>query len=217
VGLTVRATDAGSASLAANIRKVLVAVVRDAEASAPRPARYPGSKEAQDGLVAKGRARYEQIRRSPEYEQWLKQEKARAWQQLGVLFSVIDQLTGLQASAAYRQVLDLWSGGADYLGYLKVIVSLAPGGSELSKALGQAVEVTGAVRRAGAKLGASASGEQIAASTREAGLVNTASRFARSRLDRQLAYYRTKPEVDEAVEALRGTRLMSQPLPEIPR
>jgi hypothetical protein len=147
VGLTARATDSNSGSLAANLHKVLLAVVTDAEATAPRAASFPQGSDDRDRYLARGKELYASIRATPEYVQWEKRESTKAFDQIGQMLTMLDAMTGLHTSAIYRQVLDIWRGDADYLSYLKTLVKMLPGGSEIVKVANEAVELTEKVRK----------------------------------------------------------------------
>jgi len=215
VGLTARATDAGSASLAANLRAVLLAVVEDSAASRPRPASFPGS-DAHDASLSRGRERAAALRRTPGYIAWLAEERNRELQQVGFLLIVFDQLAGMNTSAVFRKVLDIFSGNADYLTYLEAIAGVVPGGGRLSAVLGKAIETTRKVRAVARKIeGAMDDAQAMAAAAREAGVVNVASHYARSRLARQLSFFESKARLDEAAEAIRENPLMRAALPEL--
>ena len=193
VGLTARATDAGSGSLSSNLYKVLVAVTDDAKSSSPRPAQFPSDADERAKLVARGRALYAQILASPEYVRWEKEESTKSLEQVGGLLAVFDQITHLNTSAIYKQVLAFYRGDADYLSYLKTAVRLLPLGDSLGKTLTTAIETTEEARKIQSK-----------------GLLNVATEYGRSRLDKQLAFYRDKTEVKTAEEALAATDLLSR-------
>jgi hypothetical protein len=206
VGLTVRATDANSASLAANIRKVLLAVVEDSK-SEPRAIAFPSTEGERDEIAARGRALMQEILKSPEYAAWLKEEQDRALDQVGMIFTVLDQITGLPTSAIYRTAVDLWRGSDDYLGYLKKLSSLLPGGREVAKAVGQAVDLTEKVRD-GIRLGEKGP-EAIGKA-----LLNTGTSYAKKQVGKQLAFFENELESTEVAKALDETGLMKEPLPE---
>jgi hypothetical protein len=216
VGLTARATDAGSGSLAGNLHKVLLAVVQDSEASRPRPADFPQDKDKHDAQVAKGKDLVDAIRKSPEYLVWLKEEREKDLQQVGFLLSIFDKVTGLDTSTVFRQVVNIFSGDADYLSYLRIVAGIVPGAGLVSKALNQAIEVTQTVRDVSKKLDTGIkTAEAIASATKGQGVVNAASQYARSRLSKQLVYYKDKAEVQSVVEALKSTDLLKSTIPEI--
>ena len=147
VGLTARATDANSGSLAANLDKVLLAVVADAEATSPRAATFPEQDDDRQKYLARGKELSDGIRQTPEYVTWEKHERTKAFDQIGGLLSVLDSVTGLHTSAIYAQVLDIWRGDADYFSYLKMLVKMLPGGSAVAKVADQAIELTEKVRK----------------------------------------------------------------------
>jgi hypothetical protein len=147
VGLTARATDSGSASMAANLHKVLLAVMTDAQEGGPRPATFPGSGDERDKFLARGKELYDSIKQTPEYVTWEKHERTKAWDQIGGILTILDSVTGLRTSAIYQQVLDIWRGDADYFSYLKTLVKMLPGGSAVAKVADQAIELTEKVRK----------------------------------------------------------------------
>lgn len=196
VGLTVRATDARSASLAANIEKVLLAVVRDADATARPPAAFPVDPAP---VRERGLALAASIEKSEGYRAWEARERDRALDQIGSLLSILDQVTGVPASAIFRQSMTVLSGDADYLDYLKLVASVAPQGSELSGVLTTAVDLTEGARAAS-----------------ERGLVNTATTYARDRVDRQLVYLSDEIEAKEVRQVLSESRLAREALPALP-
>lgn len=215
VGLTARATDAGSGSLSANLHEVLLAVVADAESSRPRPSTYPAS-DAHDAQVAKGKERVEAIRKDTEYAAWLREERNREFQQVGFLLAVFDQITGVQTSVVFRQVIDIFSGDADYLTYLQAIAGLVPIAGRLSGSLTQAIETTRKVRDAAGKLkGAYDDAAAINAAVRDAGVVNVGSQYARKRLTRQLSFFKNRTQLDDAAAAIRDSSLMKAALPDV--
>jgi hypothetical protein len=238
VGLTARATDAGSGSLAANLNKVLLAVVEDASAASPRAAAFPGKADERSGYVARGKEICDAVRQTPEYVAWEKEERQKAFQGIGSFLAIVDAVTGLHASAIYTQVLDVLRGDADYLSYLKTALKLLPAGSALAKVADEAIgltekarKVAGQVQRAvgavgqavdtGKKLAAGQAGQlpalpdasgvlQVA---KDGGLLNAGSDFARSRLSKQLAFFKDPKELDQVKGMMDGSSLMKAALP----
>lgn len=220
VGLTARATDAGSGSLAANLNQSLLAVLRDAAALERVGTAYPqGEDLARDlrdaQLVVK------RIQDSPEFVAWLAAQR-EAEDALGKLLVILDSVTGLPTSAIYRQVLRMWRGDADYLDYLSSVASLLPGGShalsvvktavartsEYRATYNKAVRLVGDARQvhdriARGELGADA-------------LLNTASGYALQRLDRQLVYLKDQSELEQVQEELRALDQLRGPVTEPP-
>ncbi len=238
VGLTARATDSGSASLAANLNKVLVAVVQDTEATSPREATYPLAQDARDPLLAKGRAIYATIKASPEYIEWEKHERTKEFEKIGAFLQIFDMATGLNTSAIYKQVLAVWRGDADYLSYLKTAAGLLPFGGKVlqvvneaieytekarrmiataQKAIGTAQGVVAAVKRAQDMLKNGDPKDVVAQAAKDAGLLNTASSFATKQFDRQLAFFKDRDEVKKVEGWLGETKLMRAALPNIPK
>jgi hypothetical protein len=238
VGLTVRATDAGSASLADNIHKVLLAVIQDSEDSSPRPAAFPQESDKRDELLAGGRALYQKIKASEEYVAWEKAERAKAWEQVGAFLQVFDAMTGLKTSAIFKQIVAVFTGDADYLSYVKTALGMLPFGGHLAKAVNDALEYTAKARKAidtakryvakgedaYATLKKIQSGEalkgvdaQVTGAVKDGGLLNFGSRFAMNKLDRQLSFFKDKAEVSQVRSMLGETKLMSAALPAIPQ
>jgi hypothetical protein len=213
VGLVARATDAGSASLAPNVRKVLLAIAQDSEqAAGARPAVYPEAREQREPLVARARALHATLISSEDYRAWLAAERERE-DQLGKFLAVLDQVTGLGVSAVYRQVLRIWQGEGDYLGYLRLAAALVPHGSGVSGVLQAAVESTERYRdlvssadRARAVFEA-AGRSQSGTLEIEGALLNVGTRQARTKLDRQLVFFRDAGELEQVSQELSGSLL----------
>ncbi|MDB4940552.1 MAG: hypothetical protein JWP97_86 [Labilithrix sp.] len=221
VGTTVRATDAGSATLAASIRKVLLAVVEDG-ASDPRPPTFPADAGEKAKLVTAARGLAAKIEGSADFVQWKNAERDRQLAALGAFLQVLDQMTGLPTSAVYRTVLDVWRGDRDYLTYLKTIAQLVPHGGAVARAIVDAIEYTQKARQIAGTVLATARTVQsgnvdalVAQATAQAkGVVlNTASKFAVDRVERQLTFFKDKLEIDKVTAALNDTGLMKQLVP----
>ncbi len=221
VGLTARATDAGSGSLAQNLTLTLLAVTRDAEAMERQSAEYPqGEALAADLQVASGLVH--QIQDSAEFKTWLAAQR-EAEDQLGQLLVILDAVTGLPTSAVYRQMMRLWRGEADYLDYLSTAVMLLPGGSEAARIVKGAVERTqeyrATYRKAVRLVGDVREVKQrLARGELDVGgmLLNTGSQYARERLDRQLVYLRDTTQLEEAQRELESLDALRGPIPEVP-
>ncbi|MCC6898414.1 MAG: hypothetical protein IT377_05535 [Polyangiaceae bacterium] len=218
VGLTARATDAGSASLAANVRKVLLGVARQAEADASVDAVYPERAAERAIELERGRALERTISASPEYQSWLaaRQEEEDA---LGKLLLVLDSVTGLPTSSVYRQVMRIWRGSGDYLEYLRLAAAIVPGGSGLRATLDDAVGRTETyrayVRKAG---GAARVAEQLGRADGVGGaLLNLGTEHARRKLDQQLAFFEDRQEADRVASELAETSFVKDRLPVVPR
>ena len=236
VGLTARATDAGSGSLAANLNKVLLAVVQDADGTSPRAASFPQENDEREKYLAHGKELYDAIKQTPEYVKWEKHERTKGFDQLTQILSLVDMATGLHTSAIYQQVLDIWRGDADYFSYLKTLVKMLPGGSAVAKVADQAIELTEKVRKvagqvqkglaiAGTALDVGkkvASGQMPALPdsaggylqlAKDGGLLNAGSDFARSKLDKQLAFFKDSKELGAVQGMLGDSSLMKGVLP----
>lgn len=215
VGLVARATDANSGSLADNLSQVLLAVVQDAEASEPRAAAYPLPSDERGALTRKGEERRDALRGSPEYKAWLKAERDKEFQQVGSLLAVLDGMTGLPISSVYKQVLEIWSGEADYLSYLKTLSSFIPGGSQVAKALTQGIDLTLKARDVTRTLADGGGPDALAALAQKKGigLLNTGSKYATDRLDKQLAFLKNPKELEEVRRALASVPSLQGPLP----
>jgi hypothetical protein len=210
VGLVARATDAGSASLAPNVRKVLLAVARDSARAEARPATYPELADQRAPLVARAHALHRAILATDEYRAWLAAERERE-DQLGRFLSLLDQVTGLGVSAVYRQVLRIWQGDGDYLGYLRLAASLVPGGGGLSGVLRGAVDATERYRdivsnadRARSVLEAARRSDDGMLEI-DGAVVNVGTRHARSKLDRQLVFFGDAGELEQVSQELAGS------------
>jgi len=232
VGLTARSTDSGSASLAANLHKVLLAVVTDASASTPRAATFPRSNDDRGQYLAKGKELCASIKASPEYAKWDKEENAKAFDQLGKMLSLIDSMTGLKVSAIYRQVLDIWRGDAETL------ASVLPGGGEVAKTLVSAIELTDKARKIAGKVQTGIATAKTAVDTGKklanggvpsaanassvvelangSGLLNTGSNFARSKMEKQLAFFKDQKELTQIKGAIAESSLMTSTLANVP-
>jgi hypothetical protein len=225
VGLTTRATDAGSGSLAANIHKVLLSVIRDAEATAPKPAVYPDDDSSRGELLAAAKKLAAEIEASDAYVAWKKNEEAKAVEQVGLLFQAVDSITHLPTSAIFHAAVSIWKGDGDYLGSLHALAKLVPGGGQVAKTVGDAIETTEKVRRVVHKARAAlrtveqgnlAGAAQAAALDQAGGLLNTTTQFARSRLDKQLAFFTDKKELEDVKGALGTTDLVTKAMPAVP-
>jgi hypothetical protein len=238
VGLTVRATDAGSASLADNIHKVLLAVIQDSEESSPRAAAFPQESDEREKLLAGGRALYQKIKASEEYIAWEKAERAKAWEQVGAFLQVFDAMTGLKTSAIFKQIVAVFTGNADYLSYIKTALGILPFGGNLTKTVNEALDYTAKARKAidtAKKYAGKAedayatvkkiqNGEalkgvdaQVASAVKDAGFLNFGSNFATQKLDKQIAFFKDKDEVAKVKSMIGETKLMSAALPTIPQ
>ena len=211
VGLVVRATDAGSASLAPNVQKVLLAVAEDSAKveAARRAVEYP---EGSEPLLARGRELSQKIAQSEGYRAWLAAERERE-DQLGSFLAVLDTLTGLPLSTVYRQVMRVWRGDGDYLQYLKLAAGFVPGTSGLSSVLGTAVQDTERYRDMLAtadrarRIAESARNPEQGAAEVEGAVVNVGSRYARDRLGRQLVFYKDASELEAVRAAVAESKL----------
>jgi hypothetical protein len=192
VGLQVRATDAGSGSLSRNVSPVLLAVARDAEAAVIPPVDYPASEDLRRGLARKGKALRALVEETDEYRQWLRVEEQAEEVVVGGLIAVLERVTGLPISAAYREAQAIWRGEGDYLEHLRRLVQLVPGGSKLATAIETGVELTERLRGAYREVReAVAHGDETIKTVRARGtsfLVNAGSRYARDRVGKQLAF-----------------------------
>jgi hypothetical protein len=207
-GLAVRSADDGSASLSANLRRVLMAIVRDTERSTMRATAYPGDEE-RARLIANGRKLVVQISHSADYESWLEAERDAWLGQLGTLLSLVDAATGVPVSAAYNKAITIFKGDADYLDYLSLVASFAPS-PELRTTLDDALTLTRKVRSAYRDAGALADGDMNAAL---GGLINTGTDAARHGVDKQLSFFHDGAELEAISAELDDTALMRATLP----
>jgi hypothetical protein len=135
-------------------------------------------------------------------------------------------MTGLHVSAIYQQVLDVWRGDADYLSYLKSVVKMLPGGSEVAKVADQAIDLTEKARKvvgqvqkgvavakgaaAGIAAGDTGGVVQLA---KDGGLFNAGSDFARSKLSRQIAFIKDQSELQQVQGLIADSPLAKSALP----
>jgi hypothetical protein len=227
VGMTARATDANSATLAASLKKVLLAVVEDGSVK-PRPATFPSEDDRQKYLQ-NARDLEAKIEASPEFAKWKADEREKKLAALGAFLTALDAMTGLPTSRIYRTVLDIWRGDADYLSYLKTIASIVPRSGAVIKVITDAIEYTDKARQIGGtvvatvRTVASTDLEAAAAQAKGAALaqakgvvINTASRFALERADKQLSYFKDKLEIDKVDDLLAQTDLVRKAIPSVP-
>jgi hypothetical protein len=221
VGMTVRSTDANSATLAASIRKVLLAAVEDGTAR-PRAPLFPPDQDERAKLLASARALQAKLEVSTDFVAWRSAEREKR-AELGSFLTVLDRMTGLPTSQVYRTVLKVWRGDRDYLTYLKTIAGFIPHGGAVAKTLLEAIEYTDKARKiAGTVVAAAKAGERavatgsidtLAAQATGQGkgiVLNTASRFALERADRQLSFFKDRAEVAQVTERLAQTELMTK-------
>ena len=225
VGMTVRATDAGSATMAASIRKVLLAVLEDGSAK-PREPLFPADQGERAKLLASARALQAKLELSPEFVAWRKAESEKRLAALGAFLQALDAMTGLPTSQVYRTVLNLWRGDHDYLTYLKTIAGFVPHGGAVARTILEAIEYTERARQVGGTvlatvkaastggLDAVAAEAKVQATAQAKGVVlNTASRFALARADKQLSFFKDKAELVKVNDLLAQTDLMRRAIP----
>jgi hypothetical protein len=222
VGLAARSTDAESSSLAANMRKVLLAVVKDAEdAKKGRALSYPAANREE--LLERARGLQTRIVASSEYKQWLAVEQEKE-DVLGQLLTVLDSLTGLPTSSVYRSVMRVWRGGGDYLAYLNIAIAIVPSSTGLSGVLGDARDKTVRCRellsksdRARSLVNDVQNPDGDHATELEGAVVNVGTRRARKQLDRQLMFFESNDELERVKTELAESPLGTGALPAIPR
>ena len=224
VGMTVRSTDAGSATMAASIRKVLLAVIEDGT-SKPREPLFPADEGEKAKLLAIGRALQAKLAASPEFIAWRKAESEKKLAALGAFLQALDTMTGLPTSQVYRTVLNIWRGDHDYLTYLKTVAGFVPHGGAVARTFFEAIEYTEKARQVGGTVIAAAKAAstgsidafaseakaQVAAqatATSKGVVLNTASRFAVERADKQLSFFKDKAEVAKVSDLLAQTDLV---------
>lgn len=178
----------------------------------------PEGRDERGALSSRGEKLGHGIRGSAEYKGWLKAERDKELQQIGSLLTVLDKMTGLPVSSIYKQVLDIWSGDADYLSYLKTLASFIPGGSHVAKVVSQGIELTIKARDVTKTIAEGGGPDAILALAKKKGLgvLNTQSKYATDRVNRQLAMFKTPRELEEARAALAGSPLYKGPLPALP-
>gem|GEM_PF-1476146 len=229
VGMTVRATDANSATLAASIKKVLLAVVEDGSPKSRDPL-FPADEGEKQRLLATARALVAKIETTPEFAAWRAAEREKRLAAFGAFLQALDQMTGLPTSQVYRTVLSVWRGDQDYFGYLKTVVAFLPQGSAVARTIVDAVEYTEKARQVSGVVLATAKGierggldamaaeakaQLMARATAEAkGVVlNTASKFALDRAPKQLSFFKDNAEVQKVAAALGETDMARRALP----
>jgi hypothetical protein len=218
VGLTVRATDANSATLSASIYRVLGAVIEDADQTAPRPSAYPPSNDERAKLLADARGIYDAIGKSEAYKRWVKAEQTKKWETIGSFLPLVDAVTHLPISSMYQKVLELWRGDADYLSYVKMLVGMAPGGKQVIKVMNDVIETTERARKVAttmeAVLKAGPPSPEALAAQAKGVVINTGTQFARDRINRQLSFFREKTEIDKVQQLVSASRLGTLPIPQ---
>jgi hypothetical protein len=230
VGMTVRATDAGSATMAASIRKVLLAVVEDATPS--REPLFPADDGQKAKNVATARELQQKIETSPEFNKWRADEREKKLAAVGAFLTALDAMTGLPTSRIYRTVLDIWRGDRDYLSYVQTILAIVPHGGKVAAVLNEVIEYTQKARKiAGVvsatvktvggldtdKLVAEATARVTAEAKNAPGLVlNTGSRFAIERAEKQLSFFKDRDEVKKVEGLLAQTDLVQKAMPTLP-
>jgi hypothetical protein len=167
--------------------------------------------------VARGKELYESIKQTPEYVAWEKHERTKAFDQIGTLLTFVDAMTGLHASAVYKQVLDIWRGDADYFSYLKTLVKMLPGGSAVAKVADDAIDLTEKVRKVAGQVqkGLSLVGDAggVLQLAKDGGLLNAGSDLARANLGKQLAFLKDQKDLDQVKGMLGDSSLMKDALP----
>ena len=228
VGMTVRATDANSATLAASIKKVLLAIVEDGKDPVPAPL-FPADANEREAMIARARALAQKIEASPEFVAWRDAEREKKLAALGAFLQTLDAMTGLPTSRIYRTVLDIWRGNHDYLSYLQTIISLVPQGGRVAVILNEAIEYTRKAREvAGVVVETVKSaknltpealvekGTALALEKGKGAVLNTASRFAMERAEKQLSFFKDKLELQKVDDALKQTEMITKAMPKLP-
>lgn len=228
VGMTVRSTDANSATLAASIKKVLLAVVEDGKEPAPAPL-FPADDNEKQKNLANARALAQKIETSAEFTAWRDAEREKKLAALGAFLQTLDAMTGLTTSRIYRTVLDVWRGNHDYLAYLQTIISLVPQGGRVAVVINEAIEYTQKARQVAGVVVATvkaagnvtpealvAQGTAIAVEKGKGAVLNTASRFAMERADKQLSFFKDKLELQKVDDALKQTEMITKAMPKVP-
>lgn len=215
VGFLARSTDANSGSLADNLGRVLLAVMEDSRDREPGTLEYPRAEDEKKSLSKKGDSLRDRIRSSLEYKAWIKAEKEKEFEQIGGFLTLLDRMTGLPASTVFKQVLDIWSGDADYLSYLKMLSSFLPGGSHVAKVIEQGIDLTSKVRGVVDTLAKGEGPDAILALAKKEGLgvLNTQSKYAVDRVTRQLSFLKTPSELQEMRATLEKSSLLEGTLP----
>lgn len=233
VGMTVRATDAGSATLAASIRKVLLAVVEDGGEQVRAPL-FPSDPALKAKYLEAGKALAQKIEASPEFNKWRADEREKKLAAVGAFLQALDAMTGLPTSRVYRTVMDIWRGDHDYLSYIQTALAIVPHGGKVAMILNEAIEYTQRARKIAGVVVATvetvknskldsnalvAQATSIAEAKVKEGqstLLNTASRFAVERAPKQLSFFKDSAEVQKVTELLGQTDLVQKAMPALP-
>ena len=227
VGMTVRSTDANSATLAASIKKVLLAVVEDAREPLPSPL-FPAGGDEKAKRIANGRALAQKFEASAEFVAWRNAEREKRLAAVGAFLQALDAMTGLPTSRIYRTVLDIWRGDHDYLGYLQTVLSFVPHGGKVAAVIEEALEYTAQARKIGGTVIATVKaagtitpealverGTELVKKEASGAVLNTASRFALERADKQLSFVKDTAEIAKIDDALRQTELFAKAMPSL--
>lgn len=228
VSLTTRATDANSATLAASIKKILLAIVEDG-ATPVRSPLFPADDAEREKLLAAARALAAKIEASPEFKRWRDEEREKRLALIGAFLQTFDLMTGLNTSRIYKTVLDVLRGDQDYLFYVKTIVGFLPRGGKVAATLIEVIEYTEKARKIAGQVQSAVDAvknkdaqslvdvAQSELTKRGSDVVlNTASRFAAERVDKQLSFFKERAEVKLVEQALGETDLVKKLMPALP-
>jgi hypothetical protein len=190
---------------------------------------FPADENEKQRNLTNARALATKIETSPEFATWRAEEREKKLAALGAFLQALDAMTGLPTSRIYRTVLDIWRGKNDYLSYVQTILSFVPHGSKVAAALNEAIEYTQKARQVAGTVVATvkaagnvtpealvAQGTAIAMEKGKGAVLNTASRFALERADKQLSFFKDKLELDKVDDALKQTEMITKAMPKLP-
>ena len=233
VGLTARSTDSGSASLAASLHEVLLAVVTDASATLPRAATFPRSNDDRAQYLAKGKELCASIKASPECASGTRRRTPRRSTSSARCSSWSNSMTGLKVSAIYQP-------GARHLAWRRRLPlvpegargACSPAVERWPRTVVQAIELTDKARKIANKVQTGIATAKAAVNTGKkvasggvggvvelangSGLLNAGSNFARSKMEKQLAFFKDQKELAQMKGALGESALMTQALASVP-
>jgi len=190
---------------------------------------FPGQEDEKVTLGDRARALATAIERSKEFARWQIEEREKKLAAFGAFLGVLDTMTGLPTSQIYKTVLALWKGDNDYLQYLKTIAAIMPRGGQVASTIVEAIEYTEKARQiAGVVVETTKHGlstdallaeakAQVMARAKGSVVLNTASRFALERADKQLSFFKENAEIEKVTAMLGETELMRGAIPSIPK
>ena len=173
---------------------------------------YPAADDERTKLAARGKELAGKIGSSEAFAAWEKEQTAATLDAFGAFLGAFDGISPIPISAAFGAAVKIWKGDDDYLGYLKTAAGFLPQGAVRST-MTDAIDLTDKARKVGPAVLAAAQGDGGAAFAAGQGVViNAGSRFARERVDKQLAFFETPEQVATAEQEIGATSLMTRSL-----